>query len=374
MPFIQKSDILPGINSDHSITELVIDFSKFIRGKGFYKYNNSLNKDLEYVKLINKTISRVSKQYAECIYNPSFFDIATPEQLQDLTYTINPQLLLETLLFEIRGSTIEYCTRKKKQKNEALNLALHRLEASEKKSDKDPEKIDLLDELNKAKKIVENFENENVEAALVRARLRWQLEGEKPSKYFCNLEKYNALQKYIPKLRIKDEQNIESCITDQKSIDKELKKFYANLYKSQEIKQNGTVENFLCQKNASKLSKVEADELEGLISLEEATKYMKTCRSDASQGSSGFTGGFYKWFWRNLKNFVVNSINYAFKTNNLSLSQKLGVIILLPKPNKDKTLLSNWRPISLLKLIWADNFRLLGIEFDSDVANMDTNF
>ena len=301
MPFIQKSDILPGINSDHSITELVIDFSKFIRGKGFYKYNNSLNKDLEYVKLINKTISRVSKQYAECIYNPSFFDIATPEQLQDLTYTINPQLLLETLLFEIRGSTIEYCTRKKKQKNEALNLALHRLEASEKKSDKDPEKIDLLDELNKAKKIVENFENENVEAALVRARLRWQLEGEKPSKYFCNLEKYNALQKYIPKLRIKDEQNIESCITDQKSIDKELKKFYANLYKSQEIKQNGTVENFLCQKNASKLSKVEADELEGLISLEEATKYMKTCRSDASPGLSGFTGGFYKCFWRNLK-------------------------------------------------------------------------
>ena len=27
-----------------------------------------------------------------------------------------------------------------------------------------------------------------------------------------------------------------------------------------------------------------------------------------------------------------------------------------------------------LKLIWADNFTLLGIEFDSDLANMDTNF
>ena len=32
----------------------------------------------------------------------------------------------------------------------------------------------------------------------------------------------------------------------------------------------------------------------------------------------------------------------------MSVSQKLGVIILLPKPNKDKALLSNWRPISLL--------------------------
>ena len=75
---------------------------------------------------------------------------------------------------------------------------------------------------------------------------------------------------------------------------------------------------------------------------------MKGCRADASPGSSGFTGGFYKCFWRNIKIFVVNSINYAYETGNLSLSQKLGVIILLPKPNKDKTLLSNWRPISLL--------------------------
>ena len=27
-----------------------------------------------------------------------------------------------------------------------------------------------------------------------------------------------------------------------------------------------------------------------------------------------------------------------------------------------------------MKLIWTDNFRLLGIDFDSDLANMDSNF
>ena len=85
-----------------------------------------------------------------------------------------------------------------------------------------------------------------------------------------------------------------------------------------------------------------------MIQISEATKYMKSCRADASPGSSGFTGGFFKLFWRNLKYFIVDALNFAYEKGDLSLSQKLGVIILLPKPNKDKTLLGNWRPISLL--------------------------
>ena len=97
-----------------------------------------------------------------------------------------------------------------------------------------------------------------------------------------------------------------------------------------------------------KISTSTANKLEGELRVEEASNYMKHCRSDASPGSSGFTGAFYKFFWRNLKHFVVNSLNYAYETGNLSISQKLGVLILLPKPDKDKRFLANWRPISLL--------------------------
>ena len=114
LPFIQKSDIIPGVDSDHSIVELEIDFSKFKRGTGFFKYNSSLNKDLEYVAKVKETIKNVVKQYAEDCYNPDFFLVATPEQLQETTSTINPQLLLEVLLFEIRGASIQHCATKKK--------------------------------------------------------------------------------------------------------------------------------------------------------------------------------------------------------------------------------------------------------------------
>ena len=121
LPFVEKTDILPGISSDHSIPILEIDFSKFSRGRGFFKFNNSLIKDPDYVTLVKEAVKEVAKRYAEDIYDPIFLNNANPEQLQDLTFTINPQLMMECILLEIRGKTIEYSARKKKIKNEAQN-------------------------------------------------------------------------------------------------------------------------------------------------------------------------------------------------------------------------------------------------------------
>ena len=181
---------------------------------------------------------------------------------------------------------------------------------------------------------------------------RWKVDGEKPSKFFCKLENYNAMQKYIPQLKVKDRDGFEHLINEQENIDKELYNYYQNLYRSQEAQlKTLTIDSFFNKPNLShpKLSQSEAQKLEGLLTLKEATEYIKSCRTDASPGSSGFSGAFYKMFWRNLKHLIVNSLNFAYATGSLSVTQKLGVIILLPKPDKDKKILSNWRPISLVK-------------------------
>ena len=355
IPFVSNVDILPGINSDHSMPILDIDFSRFQRGKGFFKFNNSLIHDKEYVTLITNAIRDVTIQYAEDIYDEAFLKTASPEQLQSLVLTINPQLFLECLLLEIRGKTISYCAWKKKCKNGAQNLALHRLELAEVNSDREPDNEGLRRHLDQAREEVENFNKQEAEGAQCRARAQWQVDGEKPSKFFCNLEKYNALQKYIPMLNVKDEVGRDKTVTEQNDVDKEIFKFYQKLYKSQESQvKTSTIEEFLSPDDPThpKLTENQAQKLEGKLTVEEATKYLKKCRSDASPGSSGFTGGFYKLFWINLKHSVTNSLNYAYETGNLSVSQKLGIIILLPKPEKDKRFLSNWRPISLLNHIY----------------------
>ena len=45
---------------------------------------------------------------------------------------------------------------------------------------------------------------------------------------------------------------------------------------------------------------------------------------------------------------MVDSFNYAYEHGHLSISQRLGIISLIPKKNKDLQYLKNWRPISLL--------------------------
>ena len=186
---------------------LDINFSKFERGKGFFKFNNSLLSDPEYVTMTNNAIRDVKTLYAEDIYDPNYLKKANSEQLQSVLCTINPQLFLGCLLLEIHRKTIAYCAWKKKCKNGKIN------------SDKEPDSEDLKRQLDMARAEVEEYAIKEAEGAQCRARLKWQIDGEKATKYFCNLEESNALQKYIPELIVKNDKGIDITITEPKEVD-----------------------------------------------------------------------------------------------------------------------------------------------------------
>ena len=59
---------------------------------------------------------------------------------------------------------------------------------------------------------------------------------------------------------------------------------------------------------------------------------------------------FLIFFWSDLGTFLVNSINYGFQNGELSITQREGVVTCIPKGNKNKKYLKNWRPISLLNV------------------------
>ena len=182
---------------------------------------------------------------------------------------------------------------------------------------------------------------------IIWSKAKWITEGEKPTKYFCSLEKRNFVNKIIPRLETGEE-----TISDQGKILKETKTFYENLYKDNHDLTDVNLDLELRDFDVPKLSDQEKDSLEGLITYPEATNFLRNMNNDRSPGSDGFSAELFKFFWKKIGTSVVRSLNYGFKEGKLSVTQREGIITCIPKEGKPKQFLKNWRPITLLNTIY----------------------
>ena len=75
-------------------------------------------------------------------------------------------------------------------------------------------------------------------------------------------------------------------------------------------------------------------------------------KNNKSPGTSGFSAEFLKVFWKQLGAFIVRAINFGFVRGELSVTQQQGLIGCIPKENKNRHFLKNWRPITLLNTVY----------------------
>lgn len=331
------AQIKPGYRTDHSLITLSIDFYKFIKGKSYWKMNNSLLKDINYVHQIKRTIENVKRQYTntELLRTRNFNEI--PEN--ELTFNINDRLFFEVLLTEIRGETISYATMKKRQESQKENSLYKEIENLERQEVQDHTELD------EKRKELYNLREKKLQGSKIRSRAKWIQEGEKVTKYFCNLENRNFTSKSMTKLQ----QSNGNIINSQEEIIRETLLFYKKLYSQKENLQID-LKNHASLTETQKLTENQKIAIETPITYTEMKNNLKTMSNNKSPGLDGFTVEFYKFFWTDIGHFLVRSVNESFAEGELSISQKQGVITCLPKGNKDKTLLKNWRPISLLNV------------------------
>ena len=69
-----------------------------------------------------------------------------------------------------------------------------------------------------------------------------------------------------------------------------------------------------------------------------------------SPGNDGFTVEFYVTFWPQLGEMLVETLNETYEKEELSNSQKQGIITLIEKDGKNALYVNNYRPISLLNV------------------------
>ena len=321
---VSESCIKPGFRSDHSAPIIKVEFHSNSRGPGYWKMNTSLLRDADYIKSMKKVVQDTVQE------NPN----------------TDALLLWDTVKCKIRGETIRISSMKKKKRNEEL-LRLQKLqEMLFTETQQNPYDKAKQEEYLDVGAQIENIIEQKTKGNILRCKIKWYEEGEKCSKYFLNLEKRNFNNKCITKLITSE----GKTVTTDPEILKEEQLFYEKLYTSMKPETTGPIlEEFLGDElQIPVLTEDEKQEIDGHITEEEMFNCIKTFKNGKSPGLDGIPIEFYKVFWLDIKEYLVNAVNRAYENGELAMSQRQGTITLLPKKDKDCLYLKNWRPISLL--------------------------
>ena len=315
----RTAKIVPGISSDHALVYFKLDSLLPARGPGCWKLNTKLISDEDYKNTIRSKIKEIT----------------------EINSGANANTLWELIKGSVRQESIVYAAQKQKERVkrekslqkeiEGLNDAIHNSSS---------ECPYLLTELETKQNDLEKIYDEKVQGIILRAKSRWVEEGEKNTKYFANLEKRNYENKVITNIQVNGIQ-----IHEPSEILNEQKKYFENLYsKASDLSNNSDI----FPTDIPKIDDDKKKSCEGILTETELAESLQTMKRNKSPGSDGIPCEFYKEFWPEIKKFLLDSLNYSFEEGKLTTLQRQGIITLLPKKDRDRTSLKNWRPITLL--------------------------
>ena len=147
---------------------------------------------------------------------------------------------------------------------------------------------------------------------------------------FLGLGKNRAITKNVGKLKLPD----GKITTDPTEILTAQADYYKKLYSAK----NSDPAFGNCFDHVKLLHETDKNKCKGIITVYECEEILKTFKNGKSPGNDGFTIEFYKHFWHELCESLIDSFNYGYKNGELSTSQKQAVISLIEKGN-DRLLL-----------------------------------
>ena len=81
--------------------------------------------------------------------------------------------------------------------------------------------------------------------------------------------------------------------------------------------------------------------------------------AEKAPGLDGLTREFYLKFFNEIKDILFKVYHICYQNEKLNPTARKGVIQLIPKKQKDKLLVKNWRPLTLLNLEYRILARVL---------------
>ena len=131
----------------------------------------------------------------------------------------------------------------------------------------------------------------------------------------------------------------------------ELQSFYAELYQDNRSENcESFIDSFIGNLHLPKLTLDQRNSCDEILTVGECFSSLKAFQKNKTPGNDGLTVEFNLMFWPLVGKHVVDCFNYAHEHGEFSNSQKQAVITLLEKKGKDKRLIKNWHPISLINV------------------------
>ena len=280
--------------TDHSAISLHLQArrKKQHRGPGFWKFNNSLLVDDNYVIALRKNIELYKVKY---------------ENVED------KGLKWDLIKREIRGFTVKYAkTKAIQRKNEEMTLQ-NKINELQLSLERNPNNNHAQNELLVAKLRLQKIMHFKTKGAILRSKVRWYEEGERNTRYFYSLENRAQTKKAIDKLKIND----NTYIFYQLAILDEQKKFYETIYQLKEsdkdIPQGG---NFLKAELVTPLSLEDQKLCNGPITEAECLNAVKDFKKCKTPVTDGFSAEFYQFFWPELRTELLASFHFAFQSGS----------------------------------------------------------
>ena len=329
---VKRTEVRSSIAPDHKAIFLGMELqSKLKRGPGTCKFNNTLLEDQDYIDLINFIYPRTLEKYKD---------------------VESKQLLWEVIKMELRAKTMSYSKRKRAELKMREIVLQHNLDELDYKICNDADlNPHILDQDEAEKNELNSLYESKGKKAIFRSKLNWIEQGEKPTKYFFNLEKKNYVTKTLLQMNL-DNGKITS---DMKKINKQIEVFFSETYKSkltdvplseQELGLKDFIQNF----EIPRLSNEEKATFEHELTVQEIKKVLHSFEKNKTPGEEFFSKEFYETFFGLLKQNLLDSYNETFQKGSLSVSQRRGIISLILKNDCDLSQLTGWRPITLLNV------------------------
>ena len=307
---VENVTFFPVANTDHQAIFLAIKTHKGKeRGVGYWKFNNMLLHDPEFVAYIN-------------------------EKLENITLNEDDPI---PCWIELKNKIVKFCQTYSRRKSRDDKIAISQLlEVISSMRLQLPLNEDQNQIYVNSIQDLEELQDKYIQGIIFRSKAKWYGEGEKNTRYFLSLERAQYNAKVCNEL-------IDQGITynDFDSILKKQTEFYTELYTSDpEIKFSlKNYENFFIPENLV----INTNFVE-----KEVTVALRNLNNNKTPGEDGLSADFYKMFWKYLCPYFMSMLQTSYELKFVHSDMKTGILNLIPKEKKDTRFLKNLRPITVL--------------------------